>query len=94
MPQSSKIVVVFHADGCVHCREYIPRFRKVAQGYRGRVPIKSVKMTDKNFTLLERYGIEGFPTTAILNSDETLVKKVEGAINDAAIARLFERACS
>lgn len=92
----SKIVVVFHSDECHFCHEYLPRFRAVAAKYRGRLPIKSVKLVPKNLALLDRYKIEGLPTTAILDgaNDEKLVKKLEGAITDAELVKLFEKACS
>jgi len=90
----SKIVVVFHSDDCHFCHEYLPRFRAVAAKYRGRLPIKSVKVVARNIALLDRYKIEGLPTTAILEgADEKLVKKIEGAITNAEIVKLFEKAC-
>lgn len=92
---NGKIVVVFHSDTCTYCHEYLPRFRAVASKYRGRLPIKSVKLVAKNAALLDRYKIEGLPTTAILaGADEKLIKKVEGAITDAEIVKIFEKACS
>lgn len=90
---SGKIVVVFHSDECHYCHEYLPRFRRVAVRYRPFVAIKSVKVVAKNAGLLERYKIEGLPSTCILAADESLIKKVEGAIDEKAIERLFEKAC-
>jgi thiol-disulfide isomerase/thioredoxin len=92
--KSDKIVVVFHADDCHFCHDYLPRFRRVAVKYRAFVAIKSVKLTDKNMELLNRYKIGGFPSTCILAADESLIKKVEGAIDEKAIEKLFEKACS
>lgn len=92
--KSDKIVVVFHADGCHHCHDYLPRFRRVAVRFRPFVAIKSVKLTNKNIELCDRYKIGGFPSTCILAADESLIKKVEGAINEKAIEKLFEQACS
>lgn len=90
--KSDKIVVVFHADGCHHCHDYLPRFRRVAVKYRPFVAIKAVKLTEKNIELCDRYKIGGFPTTAILGPDETLIKKVEGAISEAEIEKIFKKA--
>lgn len=91
--KSDKIVVVFHSDECSHCHDYLPRFRRVAVKYRAFVAIKSVKVAPTNFKILEQYRIGAFPTTCILDAKEKLLKRVEGAIDEAEIAKLFERAC-
>lgn len=91
---TSKIIVVFHSDDCSHCKEYIPRFRRVALQYRTRISIKSVKVAASNFKLLDRYKIRAFPTTCVLDAGEEVLKRREGAITDAAIVKLFEWACS
>ncbi len=89
MPKS---IVVFHSDGCGACQEYIPRFRKIAAKYRGRIPIKSVKATAANIALFDKYKIGAFPTTAVLDDAEKCLKKTVGAIDDAEIERLFAKA--
>lgn len=92
MAKSDKIVVVFHSNTCHFCHDYLPRFRRIAVKYRPFVEIKSVKLVARNEELLDRYKIEGLPTTVILDANERLLKKVEGAIPDAEIEKLFKTA--
>jgi thiol-disulfide isomerase/thioredoxin len=92
MPKSDKTVVVFHMTGCSHCTEYLPLFKRVAVKYRNHVPIKHVHYKGGSTTMLDKYGIEGFPTTIIIDAKEKLIKKAEGALSVADVTAIFEQA--
>lgn len=93
MPKSDKIVVVFHADGCHFCHQYLPRFRRVAGKYKGQVAIKSANLSRaENAKVADRYKIEGVPATCILDGSEKLLHKEEGDLDEKGIEALFKKA--
>jgi thiol-disulfide isomerase/thioredoxin len=95
MPKSDKTVVVFHMAGCSACDDYMPKFKRVAVKYRNHVPIKHVHYTGRNAAteaMLDKYKIEGFPTTVILDAKEKAILKVEGSLPVAEITKIFEQA--
>jgi thiol-disulfide isomerase/thioredoxin len=92
MPKSDKSVVLFVMTGCHACHDYLPRFKRVAVKYRPFVAIKQVTFTGNNPALVDKYNIQAFPTTVILDAKEKAIKKVEGSISVAEISAIFEQA--
>ena len=93
MPKSNKTVVVFHMTGCSACTDYMPKFKRVAVKYRNHVPIKHVHYTGgKDTTILDKYKIEAFPTTVILDAKEKAILKVKGSLPLTEITKIFEQA--
>lgn len=90
--KSDKTVVVFHMHGCPACSDYMPRFRRVAVKYRPFVAIKHMMLSKTTEAAMDRYKIRAFPTTAILDANEKLIKKVEGSLPAAEITQIFEQA--
>jgi thiol-disulfide isomerase/thioredoxin len=92
MPKSNKTVVVFHSNDCPACKDYLPRFRRVAVKYRAFVDVKHVTLGPKTEKMFDEYKIRALPTTVILDANQKAVKKVEGSIDVGAIAKIFEAA--
>jgi thiol-disulfide isomerase/thioredoxin len=92
MPKSDKTVVVFHMTGCSACTDYMPKFKRVAVKYRNHVPIKHVNYTGSENKMLDKYKIEAFPTTVILDAKEKVILKVKGSLPVAEITKIFEQA--
>ena len=87
---SNTQVVVFHMDGCPACREYLPRFRRVAVKYRPFVAIKAANVSrTSNHAVANKYKIDSVPTTLILNAQDAVLKRYTGALDAKSIEQIF-----
>jgi thiol-disulfide isomerase/thioredoxin len=88
------IIIVFAMDGCGHCDEFKPRFRRIARSY----PDVGALVVDANEgeanALAQKYGIDGTPTMLIMRKGTAQTYKVDGAVSDAAIHNAFRHARS
>lgn len=75
-------VLVFHAQGCGHCEEYVPRLRAVAEGQC--VPTVLVDIGTAP-VLANALGVEYTPTTVAVHNREGVVEPVRGARLDGAV---------
>jgi thiol-disulfide isomerase/thioredoxin len=92
---SKNQVVVFHADGCPACHDYLPRFKRIAVKYRPFISIKSGNVSRASKEIQEaadKYKIKNVPTTLILNERGEVIKKAIGSLENAEITKLFEAA--
>jgi thiol-disulfide isomerase/thioredoxin len=92
MAKSNKTVVVFHSNDCPACKDYLPRFRRVAVKYRPFVEIKHVTLGPKTEKTFDEYKIRALPTTVILDANQKIVKKVAGSVEVGVIGKIFEAA--
>jgi thiol-disulfide isomerase/thioredoxin len=89
-----KQIVVFSADGCHACHEYLPRFRKIAVKYRAFIDIKSgnISKTGEIQKIADKYKIEAVPTTLVLSASGEVLHRHVGGIDDRKIVKMFEKA--
>lgn len=88
-------VLVFVAQGCGHCEEYLPRFKRVAVKYRAFVPMRLIDLASGNpwdQALANLYHVAGTPATIMVKPDGKLVRKIEGSVGDGQIATMMEEA--
>ena len=87
-------VIVFHQSrSCSHCKEYLPRFKKAILPYKGKLDIRSIDLdkSDKtNQDAAVALKIHAVPTTLVLGNNDKVLKRKEGGISDAEIAKLLK----
>jgi thioredoxin-like negative regulator of GroEL len=85
-------VFVFGQAGCPACLGYIPRFKRIAAPYRGRIQIGVYDLARDGQHANEfasKLGIRATPTTVVMNRRGGLHKHV-GALGDAQIKQLLD----
>ena len=91
-PPRKPAVFVFALQGCGACEEYVPRFKQAAGPYRGVVPIGIYDVGDGHGAEFgNKMGVRATPTTVVMDRGGRL-HKVVGAIGNAAIKALLDRA--
>lgn len=97
--KGKKVLVVFWASWCSHCRHELPDIQKIYDKYRSHLEVVAISADDdqgamKAYLAQNHYtfpvvlitpevekcfgGIEGFPTTFLLDSDLNIVNKFLG----------------
>jgi thiol-disulfide isomerase/thioredoxin len=92
-----KQVIVFHMRGCEPCRDYLPRFEKVAQPYQSRLRFCKVDITKSDRRVQEaaiNFKVDGTPTTLVLDENDKILKRKVGNISNAEIEKLLKFAAS
>ena len=86
-------VLVFHqGDTCPACKEYLPRFRKLAEPYKGKVEIRQVNLNRADKAIQDagqKFKIASVPTTLVLGANDKVLRKAIGNIENAQIAKLL-----
>ena len=83
------VVVVFTIAGCDACKEFAPRFQRIAQHYQRQVPVVMLDANDqRNADLGTRLNVTNVPATFVLRRPSGVIR-AEGAISDSQIAWLF-----
>ena len=63
-----KSLLLLHMEGCGHCKKLMPEWDKFAEMNNTSIVTKSVEKDDDR-ALVKRYGVEGFPTILLLDSN-------------------------
>ncbi len=86
-------VFLFHASGCPACHQYMPVFQHGVQRLRGQVPIGvyDLEADRHGRRLAEKLGVRATPTTIVMSSRGTLVKR-EGLLDSRTLAGLLAAA--
>ena len=63
-----KSLLLLHMEGCGHCKKLMPEWDKFAETNNTSIVTKSVEKDDDR-ALVKRYGVEGFPTILLLDSN-------------------------
>lgn len=63
-----KSLLLLHMEGCGHCEKLMPEWDKFAETNNTSIVTKSVEKDDDR-ALVKRYGVEGFPTILLLDSN-------------------------
>lgn len=92
MSRGRPAVFVFGQAGCPACEDYIPRFNRVAARFSQAFPIGvyDIAKDPRAGEFATRLGIQATPTTVVMTSEGTLLKRV-GALAEDAIVALLKR---
>ena len=86
-------VLVFHqAASCGHCKEYLPRFRRLALPYKDKLAIRSVNLdrsVKADQDAAQKFKVTGVPTTIVLGENDRVLRRAVGNLPDAQIAKLL-----
>lgn len=86
-------VLVFVQSGCPHCHEYRKRFDPIASRLASRkIPVHMGDIArDSNARrYADRYRVRATPTTIGITRRGRLIR-LEGAVSDAEVTRMFEQ---
>ena len=74
---SGKEMVLFHMNGCGHCKNMMPEWNKFQSSFKKQGITVSKVEKDENPKAMEQLGIQGFPTIMLLNNGKK-VKDYQG----------------
>jgi len=63
-----KSLLLVHMEGCGHCEKLMPEWDKFTKMNNTSITTKAVEKDDDR-ALVKRYGVEGFPTILLLDSN-------------------------
>ena len=63
-----KSLLLLHMEGCGHCEKLMPEWDKFTKMNNTSITTKAVEKDDDR-ALVKRYGVEGFPTILLLDSN-------------------------
>ncbi len=63
-----KSLLLLHMEGCGHCEKLMPEWDKFDKMNNTSIITKAVEKDDDR-ALVKRYGVEGFPTILLLDSN-------------------------
>ena len=75
-----KSLFLLHMEGCPHCVKLMPEWDKFTQMNNTSIITKAVEKDDDR-ALVKRYGVEGFPTILLLDSNGKKLDTYSGARN-------------
>jgi thiol-disulfide isomerase/thioredoxin len=75
-----KSLLLLHMEGCPHCVKLMPEWDKFTQMNNTSIITKAVEKDDDR-ALVKRYGVEGFPTILLLDSNGKKLDTYSGARN-------------
>jgi len=84
------VALDFYQASCPPCHVLEPRLERIAEQYRGRVPVYRVDI-DRDMVVAERFKVMSVPTVLMLR-DGREVERLDGLIKEADLAVAFERA--
>lgn len=97
-PPPRVLVIVVSQEGCGHCEEYMPRFVRIAAAYPdvAMMAMDANDDRDEAQRWMEQFKVESTPTTYVLRHHALGggAWRVEGAVDDATIARTLDFARS
>lgn len=68
--EGKKTVALFYATWCRYCNDFKPHFETAMAELNGNGHLNLVKVDhDKHDGLSEKYGVKGFPTVVVIDSD-------------------------
>ncbi len=75
-----KSLLLLHMEGCPHCVKLMPEWDKFTKMNNTSITTKAVEKDDDR-ALVKRYGVEGFPTILLLDSNGKKLDTYGGARN-------------
>jgi len=75
-----KSLLLLHMEGCPHCVKLMPEWDKFTKMNNTSITTKAVEKDDDR-ALVKRYGVEGFPTILLLDSNGKKLDTYNGPRN-------------
>ena len=75
-----KSLLLLHMEGCGHCEKLMPEWDKFTKMNNTSITTKAVEKDDDR-ALVKRYGVEGFPTILLLDSNGKKLDTYSGPRN-------------
>ena len=72
-----KELLLLHMEGCPHCVKLMPEWDTFKEINNTPITTKAVEK-DEDRSLVKRYGVEGFPTILLLDSNGNKLKTYNG----------------
>ncbi len=72
-----KALLLLHMEGCPHCVKLMPEWDNFTKMNDTSITTKSIEK-DEDRSLVKRYGVEGFPTILLLDSNGNKLKTYDG----------------
>ena len=85
------IVVVFGMPECEMCKEYAPRFRKVAAEYVGCIPSAVIDSETVDEYWLKYYQVKHVPATMVMRKGVVTARR-NASVSDDTIRHMFRLA--
>ncbi|RKF59736.1 Protein disulfide-isomerase A6 [Erysiphe neolycopersici] len=86
-------IVKFYSPHCIHCKNLVPTYEKVAQKLKGLAKVAAVNCEkESNQLFCDRIGISGFPTLKIVKPGKTPGKPIVQEYSGARSAESFVKA--
>lgn len=90
-------VLEFSTSWCGPCKAFAPIFHHVAGSskYSSRCEFQSLDAEDPaNVSLVQKYGIKGYPTTVFADANGVQVDRLEGGTNESGLSSKLDNALS
>ena len=82
--EGQKELLLLHMEGCPHCTKLMPEWHKFVKNNTTSIQTNVVEK-DENPSLINKYGVEGFPTILLLGKNGKKLDTYNGERNAGAL---------
>jgi thiol-disulfide isomerase/thioredoxin len=89
--KTGRVIVLFHAEWCGHCRDFMPEWQKFVAVMKNKPEIgcMTAEVESANLGLLPEAGVQGFPTIRYYNGSSLARAPSENTEKATGLAALF-----
>jgi len=95
MRPANAVVIVFVMENCPACAEFKPLLEKLAEKYKGQVPMLVYDANDERRevqALADRLGVHATPATYVMRRGPVTPIGVEGVLGEPELEYMFNLA--